>query len=316
MTRRAFTLIELMVVVIIIMILVGLTVSLAGPIRQQMLARKTATAMQSISGLLSQRSAEFGGTVVVAEHPFAGSREPRLAFVRSGGGTVQTSGEALIGIALSQLSDPAAGGRLLVPDDRFSDATSPMLFGLPRRSLGVLGVPRSVITTYRRLTATESGGMVASTAKSTFLVAPQAGTAEHERAMALTLGEEGLKSLRADGILWAPPAEAPTALDGRVWSGEFPRTSQRPGSTALIAGTATPYRLLGSALYDAWGREMLCEALPDGQLRLLSAGRDGSFRFLPGPDGVLQSAASDTAPAGDDRDAAIDNVSSQPESRR
>lgn len=71
------------------------------------------------------------------------------------------------------------------------------------------------------------------------------------------------------------------------------------------------YRLRGTVVVDAWGREMLCWN-QDG-LRLASAGKDGVFLCNPGPNRAINSAAS-TAQAtrgGDDLDGTVDNIVSQ-----
>lgn len=82
----------------------------------------------------------------------------------------------------------------------------------------------------------------------------------------------------------------------------------RPGAVRLADGTWAPYQIRGWSLVDAWGSDVLVSLDADGRLRVESAGADGAFRWHPGDDGVYQTAARDSVPAGDDRDAAADNL--------
>jgi prepilin-type N-terminal cleavage/methylation domain-containing protein len=74
-----------------------------------------------------------------------------------------------------------------------------------------------------------------------------------------------------------------------------------------VDGKWWAYRLRGPVLYDAWKREILCYQSSNGSMVFESAGRDGFFRWDPGPDGVFQTAAGDDTPSGDDKDATKDN---------
>ncbi|MBA3686838.1 MAG: hypothetical protein H0W72_16580, partial [Planctomycetes bacterium] len=118
-----------------------------------------------------------------------------------------------------------------------------------------------------------------------------------------------------------PTAAAGADPGGRVWS---PEPDPQDGSDRWQAGrvrcgvidagasTGQPdwkrYQLRGIAIYDAWGREILCRWSSSGGLLLLSAGADGCVRWHPGQDSAYATVADATAPAGDDRDAQRDNI--------
>ncbi len=276
--RLGFTLIELLVVIAIIAVLAGLILASAGPLRRQMQRSSTMNAMQAIATAVSVARAEAGGIADPAEHPLTGSKAPRAKFVRAGTATnVTATGEALVGLnSLGELSDAANQGRVLLPDDVYDDDESPMLRGLPRRSLGILGLPRPEITGYRRLAVPTSASAVASTAG--FVVTPAGTTADHDQALATILVGEALTNLSASATLWSPPDDTTLDSASRVWTGAFTTTAKRPGSTFKPGGTGapTPYRIRGRGLYDAWAQELLFERTPAG-FRLLSAGPDGYF---------------------------------------
>ncbi len=68
------------------------------------------------------------------------------------------------------------------------------------------------------------------------------------------------------------------------------------------------YRLPGSAIYDAWGNEVLMTVNTDGDAGFTSAGADGVFRWNPGKNHRLDTDSRATAPSGDDTDGQLDNL--------
>jgi len=216
--------------------------------------------------------------------------------------------------------------------DLFADQRVPALYGLPRGHIGVVGVPQAAVTAYRRLPASITPGDDPDDATAY----PDhrhnelaTGTpAESKQALDHLLGAGAVQSelLGLGALTEPPPAFAhgdftDGAFDARVMTsvplsagGE---TTWQPGH--LLDGTIPsgpdagepnwkPYRLPGLAVYDAWGNEILYSLSANGGLRLISAGRDGCFRWHPGEDGALQTAADADAPAGDDQDGAEDNL--------
>lgn len=313
----AFTLIELLVTVAIIAVLAGLILAGAGPLRQQAMRQRTQATIQNVLQALATQAATSGGSIDPTEHPLAGSQAPRPAFVRASGGNVAATGEALRGVALGELADAGAADRLLLPDDRYAEPGVPLLYGLERRAIGILGAPRSEVTAYRRLTVARGVTTVASTAG--FAVVPDADTQAHDREVRRLLGEGVLAELSAQNAAWAPPDDLTVNLawQDRVWAGPITTTSRRPGSRMTDPGDGQdkPYRIRGLGIYDAWGRELLFAPAPGGGLRLGSAGRDGGFRFSAAPGSGFATPAQADAPVHPDRDAASDNIWSSVELR-
>ncbi len=102
---------------------------------------------------------------------------------------------------------------------------------------------------------------------------------------------------------------------GAEQRGDFPRADQKvKGSFIKDGSTWKRYRLRGTGLYDAWGRELLIfRGRENTGLVVASAGRDGVFMVHPGYDNTFQTDPLDdplagAAVAGDDRDGTTDNV--------
>ncbi len=344
MMRRVqgFSLIEVLVVVSVIAVLAAMILVGSGVLRRQALRERTARILQVVHHGLALARAERGGVTAAAQHPLAGSVPPRSQFIRAGGAPVDTAAAwPYVGVAPGVLP-AAAEARLLLPDDHFADLASPLLYGMTRSRLGVLGAPLPEVSGH--LQVTSSSGLAPRVAT---LVAPGAerdgltvsadpgaivvtgplrvdnqGGADHTTAerrlvlmrqyFATVFGSVDIAAeLARLGGIWAPDDDDPAhhLLAGRLWSPDAAGVRvEFSASTVLISGAPVRYRLRGPALYDAWGREILYSLDDAGGISLESAGPDGHFRWRPNPSGVLTTAANATAPSGDDHDATRDNL--------
>jgi len=171
MRRTAFTLIEMLITMVVIVVLMGLLFSAArlfGPGAKR--AKSQSILAQVVTALASARAS--GSAVSLSEHPLAASAgtivndKVNVPYVRalfrrhrSGDPALATDGEALVGVSLAELpaaaigdGQPAPGTRLLLPDDHLDDGMlCPHLYGMPRRSLTVIGDGLKKVTWYRRL---------------------------------------------------------------------------------------------------------------------------------------------------------------------
>lgn len=308
MRRFAFTLIEMLVVISIIALLAGLLLAGVGPLKNMAKRNTTSAICQGVQQALHVRAAAFGGMIEPAEHPLAASAAPRDPFARAGTGTaVAPNGEALRGVPLTLLN-VSDQSQLLLDDDCFSDISSPHMYGMPRHSMTILGAGLFTVTGYRLL---RQGTVIITTPHTDLagrvvpdpLLPPTTGAASTSL-ISTALGKAGsegeLAKLKA---LWTPPDDDAANLFHQNRLYRVPST---------IDGTVTQggvrYRLRGTAIYDAWGNEILYSIGEKDALIITSAGRDGHFRFHPGGDGIFQTAAQADAVTGDDKDASTDNI--------
>ena len=336
--RRAFTLIEVLVVITIIVVLAGLTLAAINPIRETLRGRQASVIIGTIQTALELAAAQRGASVSPAEHPLAFSVPTRSLFVRAGGGAVATSGTALRCVDPSLVSS-GVSSRLLRDDDRFSGLAAagdvPHLYGLRRDRLKVLGCDWYGFTKWRNLPKPPSG--TASVTDDTtaypddfFAYAPsQPGfkpdsTSERftreqvaEQALASALGagcmEElaKMKALRFGSVATGKSdddsdpnlcANKRLLVDGEI-------TPDWQVASLQVTGGWQPYRFRGPSIVDPWGSEILFARAASGGILLISAGRDRHFRWKPGTDGVFQTQPGDSQPSGDDKDATLDNIS-------
>jgi len=339
--RPAFTLIELLVVISIMILLAGMILGAYGVVRRSAMRDRTVRIMQIVQQGLATARADRGGVPAAVAHPFAGSTAPRLAFVRQVGGAAvnMTTGWPYVGLPPGVITPASAEARLLLPDDRFSDAaTCPMLYGMERSRLGVLGLALPDITSHLQATATsgrmpatamvvhpgfaDDGKAVSADPATTFtpslvLRAAPSGGANYATASGRMVlmrqfwtGAFGSTDVASDlGRIngqWTPPDDDDAALrlDRRVWCGAVPDKA----SLALSGGQPLHYRLRGPAIYDAWGHEILYSVDGNGGTHFESAGPDGWFRWNPGKDAAFQTPAGAATALGDDRDGAADNI--------
>ncbi len=312
--RLGFTLIELLVVISIILTLAGLILGAAGVIRESAKHSRTTTIMSLIQQGLAVWAADKGGLPTPAEHPLAGSKAPRAAWVRAAGTALTPSGMALVGVELSNLP-VAYRTRLLLPDDRFADAKCPALFGLRRTAIGLLGTGMADVTAVKVLpTMPTYTAQIADpdAAGAGRLVAPTDAPSASEKQLRYLMGKgSAFDELSHINALWSPADDdvAKLAANGRVYS--LTKAALTLPGTMTVTDVDGPqrYRLRGLGIYDAWGNEVLYILGGNGRNAMfVSAGKDGHFRFSPGKDGVFQTLPEADAPSGDDRDASTDNI--------
>jgi len=337
---HAFTLIELLVVISVIIVLAGMMVAVIGALGIGSKKQKSATILETVRQAIEVTTAQTGSVLSPAEHPLAGSfggpGQPRAKFVRLASpntalavnvGALGGAGEAIAlkGVALNNLPT-AAQARLLLDDDLFADRDLPGLYGMKRDQLFVLGGKLLGVTRYRRLPApavTVPPTLIADPddqsrfPAATNLVASDSGPEANQRTLHYVLGStNAMSELAKLGALFTPPDDTGLLAFGRVWGD--PKIVElkhwKPGmiNDPARSGAATQawraYRLRGLAVYDAWGVEVLASVSSSGAWRILSAGADGTYRWHPSNDNVLDTDAFATSPAGDDRDGARDNV--------
>jgi hypothetical protein len=328
---RGFTLIELLVVVTVIMLLAGLIVGSIAAFKRTTLKARTEAILGGIRVALATTAAERGGSIAAVEHPLCGSASPRPSFVRADGSApVNASGEALIVQEISWV-DPGEQSRVLLGDDLYSGGDAgtcelPLLFGMPRKRIGVLGASTEAVTSYRRLPALHTG-FDDDSAKHlrlpydgtvypdrVYLVTarlPAGSTIEtaSDKAIGYALAGARNEILQLGGIFAGLSDGGIPIMNQRVWqansSPEAP--AWRPGH--VKDGLAWKrYRLRGTAVYDAWGNEIIFSIGANEAVRLESAGADGVFCMHPGLDGIYQSKAACLEAEGDDRDGRRDNI--------
>jgi prepilin-type N-terminal cleavage/methylation domain-containing protein len=79
-------------------------------------------------------------------------------------------------------------------------------------------------------------------------------------------------------------------------------------ASQVLDGTWKPYHLRGTALYDAWGHEIIYFTNANGSMSLMSAGIDGFFCWNPGADMNYDTQPGSAIPSNDDLDASRDNI--------
>lgn len=346
-SSHAFTVIELLVVITIIAILTALVVACIDIFTRNTKKAKTNAILASVRVALSLASAE-GINIAPVEHPLAGSAlvgGSRPQFVRATGGSVSSSGEALKVDDINWVAG-AAQSQVMLPTDYFQGGAGPascvlpLLYGMNRDRIGIIGPAYDLITNYRRLPSIGSGYDVSpatspATLKSPYtnsnypddrflvkptlpttpvIITPEQRSADIIKLSLATAQTEiaGLNGLfTADDTPPPSPSSSTLIMNNRVRqpsTGDVQNAAWKSGFV-LDGGIWRRYRLRGTAVYDAWGNEILFSIAANGAVRLESAGPDGVFRWLPGVDRIYQTAANATVAAGDDKDGSLDNIS-------
>lgn len=329
--RRGFTIVEMLVVILVIAVLSGLTLAALPAVKNSALASQTTATMRTIRQGLQLTAVGMGGTPEPVVHPLAATAPTRERFVRgeafgphAAGALVQTTGEAL------EVEDPAWLGsdhqRVLRPSDRYlggatiAQAACPGLVGVRRDQLRVFGAAPALVD-HRRLPKPRGSATLPPPYSAANPRYPDAecrvrigGTLDDLAAdsaafmdQMLSLGDtfQSLKKLKAVQVVTSGDPIA----DGRLLAVGAARDRWAPGCYR-VGGVWRTYRLRGTSLTDAWGRELLCTVERNGSLRMQSAGRDGVFVVHPGSDGTFAdgTAVDGAQLAGDDRDGTADNL--------
>ena len=119
--NRGFSLIELLITIAIIATLASLVVASVSSFSTGSKRAKTDSILGAVRSGLEMSVAEQGAAASPAEHPLAGSLEPRSIFVRAAGGLVAQIGVALSGVPLAKVQ-ASAHARVLLADDCFARA--------------------------------------------------------------------------------------------------------------------------------------------------------------------------------------------------
>lgn len=310
-SRSGFTIIELLVVMVIIAVLTGMILAGMSVVRESLVKTRVRTALQLVRAALEAR-ANNGALISPVVHPFANTDERvgtgRALFLRSGSnGFAAGAAVARTGSLAIEVGDPlwiaaAERSRVLLPDDVFdgvvTSGDAPHLTGLTRRELTVLGAAAGLVSHIRlpdpskeRWADRNGDGLLdtpydftagaylrsswwrVEVGDLTTTTCEQAGSDFWSR----ILGTETSDDLAKLKFLVASPTTWPLGVGDRVRL-LTAAVVDPDGALVTVAGVAVPYRLRGTALYDAWGTEILAWTDSDGRLILESAGRDGHFR--------------------------------------
>ncbi len=343
--RTAFTLIELLVVVIIIFVLIGLLVPLIGNMQKRANIVKTNTILSMVIKGLATTASERGTSLAAVEHPLAASAtvaaegsfaaSPRAVFVRSGTGTaVPLSGELLL-TAMDASERSTAGwtaaqeDQVMLRDDLFDDPVAPQFIGMERWKLSVLGIGSKWVSRWEQVFSGSPPGKVIETdimyfEKEGFVQQTVSDRSSArwddaaDRALSTGLGSVMDELINLDAVASATIPESPSP-DNLIHYGRLRRNEADGGASGFsqwfpgtvnseASGDWISYRLRGPAIVDAWGREVLIARNSDGAFHLVSLGLDGSYKWVPGNDGIMSSTASMSAPDGDDESADFDNI--------
>jgi len=331
MVRRAFSTIEMLVVITIIAVLAGLLVASARAFGIGSRRTKSVSILAVVRTGLELVAANQGSRPSPCEHPLAASKDPRPTFTRAPRSPVAvtaciTTGMALRGIPADQVMSALSGGRglVLLDDDRFADSAAPQYFGVERGRMGILGAGVAAVTAYRKLPPSFTGDPTAPANSAVGVsVAPDGVAADHGAVIDQVFAIAGIASelvslggLRAPPVAFIHPITSSPVNSRLVSDIAATATGADRWKPGLIRDGALGWKtsaIPGSILVDAWGREILYSLAANGAIILESAGADGCFRFAPGPDGTLDTTDPfASAPANQDRDGTRDNLASRP----
>jgi hypothetical protein len=213
-------------------------------------------------------------------------------------------------------------------DDYYADPNVPALYGMQRERLSVLGAPLQGITDYVRIPTPvnstrvyNSSEILAFGSDKKYVVSPTEAPIANAMTIDYVLGSTNAKSelsklndksrLNELNALYAGEGSNGTVIAyDRAWTPNENGTSAnwKPGFMQDPADSNWKrYRIRGLGIYDAWGVEILFSISNRGVVRLMSAGRDGLFKWDP-VDGTFETAANASVASGNDIDGSRDNV--------
>lgn len=348
-TRLGFTLIELLIVIAVIAILASMILMGASALWGDAKKKKTDAIIAAVNQGLELYGASKGGTVAPAEHPLACSGSAAAAVMVDTYEFYMARPSAITGklkptIQVRGFSSVASAVSLVAPVFNYSGATStsagcdddlfasrrvPLLYGVQRKHIGLLGAVQGAYTQYWKVTLPLSA-LPDLTATSTLMI-PQktdAGTpADNKKLLSYVFFNSNamaelakLKAVRdtasdtrytQNWLAGAVKSDVATTADGD--------TEWKPGliQDKTRSDTWKAYKPLGLNIYDAWDNELLYSISATGRARIASAGKDGAFIFAPHDDKTLQTDLNSgidlTQPLGPqakagDRDGTRDNV--------
>lgn len=296
MRRRAFTLVELLIVVTIIVVLAGMLLVVANLLTKKTKAEHTQAVLQVLEAGIERFGADRGGAGFrPAPHPF-----------------LTLSGNR--GIPAGPDTDD---GGLLV------DQRSPLLYGWPARFAGIFAVPQRWVAPDRNLLSPLHYGVFA---LDHIVEEDQAGDpADNRRLLENVLGHSEAEAELRDLEALREETSAPNIINDTVYapSGPEPRVGETLWDAPpqmVKAGTGRhdkwkTYSLPGLAIYDAWGSEIIITyGHRSGAFGFVSAGADGVLFLHPGDDGTYTTTVragdrpGDIALDGDDERGDADNI--------
>lgn len=289
MVMRAFTLIEMLVVIAIMAVLAAMTVAATSSFHGKTKMTRTRTAIAILQQALAIRQVEGRAIFSPVEHPLAGSKVPRDAFRRLADGTaVATAGVAFTGLARLDAVPPLFQSRVLLGTDIYADPDVPAFLGMERRHIGILGAPLTAVTDIRRLVDPGSGEVITDPDHAGKRLLTESTVSAHAQVIGNILEPSIAQELSGIGCLGEPESTYTTSVrGGRLLSDGKRYPTWKPGCIRDGSDWIT-YRLPGQSVRDGWGRDLLIgTGGSGGRLRIESAGVDGVFVWNPGPNGVI-----------------------------
>ncbi len=348
-TRHGFTLIELLVVIAVIAILASMILMGASALWGDAKKKKTDAIITAVNQGLELYGANKGGTVAPAEHPLACSGSAAATTMVDTYDFYMARPAAISGklkptIQLRGFSTRASAISTAAPvfdysgvtgtiagcdDDIFASRRAPLLYGVQRKHIGLLGAIQASYTQYWKVTLPLTALPNLTATSSLVIPQPSQGgvPADNKKLLDYVFGNSNamaeLAKLRAvrdtasdpkftqDWLGGAVKSDVATAVDGD--------TEWKPGliQDRTRSNTWKAYKPLGLHIYDAWDNELLYSISSTGRARIASAGKDGAFIIAPHDDKTLQTDLSTgidlTQPLGPqakagDRDGTRDNV--------
>ncbi|MDA3963066.1 MAG: type II secretion system protein [Planctomycetota bacterium] len=337
-TRRAFSLIELLVVMSIIAALASLLLVVINVLWDQSKEAKTRAIIALVHQAVGAQVAERATAFSTAEHPLTGTKPTRSAFVRAADGSaVATTGTAYVGIAPSDCSGTYASRatQVMLRDDIFADSAVPGLVGLPRASMRRLGARIREVTEFRwHPSGLTPGADPDASGKLVRPPEPSQANAAAKRLKGIAIHDQTVRQIINEGLRedfgqLGALGDKQHGVDGLVWARDYrilvdPTPLPRWQGNAMLVGSSDAdviaagaavggwvrYWQPGITLLDAWGNELVIADVPGGRIGVISTGADGAFAVRPADDnnGTISTDARLTSFATGDADARTDNL--------